>query len=372
MDRPRGEASLRAILAVLVVGLGSLLAYRAFGLATAAWREQSARAPKVAVPPGTLPVEEQQTVALFDNAVPSIVYVRTVADTSTSWLDEPRLGWVGGASGFVWESNYVVTSFHVVSDVITDRSGRQRLVVQLRDGTLGGATVVGVDVDADVAVLKVDIDPNQLKPIPLASSKQLRVGQRAYAIGNPLGREYTLTGGLISALDREIQSLNHRKIPGVIQTDAAVNPGNSGGPLLDSAGRLIGMIAAVEGQNLGFAIPSDTLNFVVPQLISRGRVQKAGLGLWFAADRFSEVFRRRVGIEHGVVVTQVQEGSVADRSGLKRGDVVATVDGVSIDDREGYLAIVDGRKIGETVALCVLRNGEEHRLQLILQERRPF
>ena len=281
-------------------------------------------------------------------------------------------GVVGGASGFVWESNYIVTCYHVVKDVIADDSGNRRLIVQLRDGSFGGASVVGVDEDTEVAVLKVDIEPKLLKPIPLASSKEIRVGQRAYAIGNPLGREYTLTGGLVSALDREIESINRRKIQGVVQTDAAVNPGNSGGPLLDSSGRLIGMIAAVQGQNLGFAIPADTLNLVVPDLIRYRRILKPGLGVQFFNDLNNEVYRRRHGIDHGLFVSGVAPGSLAEEVGLRRDDVVVAVDGVNIDDRESYLRLLDKRKIGDSVSLKIVQNGEERSLNVVLQERRPF
>jgi S1-C subfamily serine protease len=374
MSDHRNERVVRGALAILVVCLAGLFAYRIFDLLADSWRERAALAPKSMAPPAALQPDERQTVDLFDNAVPSIVYVRTIANTANSWLEEPRIGVVGGASGFVWESNYVVTSFHVVSDVLADRTGRRRLVVQLRDGSLFTAAVVGVDPDSDVAVLKVEIDPRQLKPIPLASSKSIRVGQRAYVIGNPFGREYTLTGGLVSALDREIESMTRRKIPGVIQTDAAVNPGNSGGPLLDSGGRLIGMVAAasIEGQNLGFAIPSDMLNAVVPDLIKHGRVQKAGLGVSFAADQFNQVFRRHVGIPHGMYISRVPEGSAAEKAGMQRNDVLAAVDGQPVDDRDGYYSLLDKRKIGDKVKLTLLRDGNQRQIDFILQERRPF
>jgi S1-C subfamily serine protease len=316
----------------------------------------------------------RSSLRLFENAVPSIVYVRTIANTSNDWNNEPRTGQVGGASGFVWESNFIVTCYHVVRDVVADETGNRRLLVQLRDGTFGGASVVGFDEDTEVAVLKVDIEPKFLKPIPLASSKEVRVGQRAYAIGNPLGREYTLTGGLVSALDREIETLNRLKIQGVVQTDAAVNPGNSGGPLLDSSGRLIGMVVATatNSQNIGFAIPADTLNLVVPELIRYRKILKPGLGVQFFNDLNNEVYRRRHGIDHGLFVSGVAPGSLAEEVGLRRDDVIVAVDGVNIDDRESYLRLLDKRKIGDSVSLKIVQNGEERSLGVTLQERRPF
>jgi S1-C subfamily serine protease len=370
----QNEKSLRICLAFLVVGLAGLLSVRVYDLLSHSWRDHLARSPKVVAPAGTLPADEQQTIQLFENAVPSIVYVRTIANTSNDWNNEPRTGQVGGASGFVWESNFIVTCYHVVRDVVADETGNRRLLVQLRDGTFGGASVVGFDEDTEVAVLKVDIEPKFLKPIPLASSKEVRVGQRAYAIGNPLGREYTLTGGLVSALDREIETLNRLKIQGVVQTDAAVNPGNSGGPLLDSSGRLIGMVVATatNSQNIGFAIPADTLNLVVPELIRYRKILKPGLGVQFFNDLNNEVYRRRHGIDHGLFVSGVAPGSLAEEVGLRRDDVIVAVDGVNIDDRESYLRLLDKRKIGDSVSLKIVQNGEERSLGVTLQERRPF
>ena len=370
----QSEKALRVCLGFLVVGLAALLTFRVYDLLSNSWRDHLARSPKTVARGGPLPADEQQTISLFDNAVPSIVYVRTIANTANSWFDEPKVGQVGGASGFVWESNYIVTCYHVVQDVLADDTGNRRLIVQLRDGTFGGATVVGFDEATEVAVLKVDIAPKDLKPIPLASSKEVRVGQRAYVIGNPLGREYTLTGGLVSALDREIESNNRPKIHGVIQTDAAVNPGNSGGPLLDSSGRLIGMIVATAAysQNIGFAIPADTLNAVVPDIIRNRRVMKPGLGVQFFGDQQCKKFRRQAEIDHGLVVAGVAQGSLAQEVGLRRGDVVVAVDGENVDDQESYLKLLDKRKIGDSVSLKVIQNGQERLLNVVLQERHPL
>ncbi|MCZ6452167.1 MAG: trypsin-like peptidase domain-containing protein, partial [Deltaproteobacteria bacterium] len=223
-------------------------------------------APREITPRGKLSVEESLTIALFRKASPSVVNITTLTvrrDVFTlNLLEIPE----GTGSGFVWDNaGHIVTNYHVIQNADVAQ-------VTLADQSTLKARRIGVAPDKDLAVLQIDVAKSRLRPIPIGSSNNLRVGQKVYAIGNPFGLDQTLTTGVISALGREIESVTRRPIRGVIQTDAAINPGNSGGPLLDSAGRLIGVntqIFSPSGASvgIGFAIPVDTVNRVVPQLI---------------------------------------------------------------------------------------------------------
>ena len=250
--------------------------------------------PRAVTPRGDLGADEIANIELFDRTAPSVVYVTTVVAGMRPFSREVEWNPIGAGSGFVWDKNYVVTNYHVVREVV--EKPLPRVVVQLKDLAFHPATVIGWSADHDLAVLKVDVAPDKLKPIKVGRSDGLRVGQRTYVIGNPLGQDYTFTTGIISALDRQIRALSNKMIEGVIQTDAAIYPGNSGGPLLDSAGRLIGVVTAVQAQeetsrkgdrfatraaNIGLAIPVDLVNAVVPELIKNGVIRRAGLGASF-------------------------------------------------------------------------------------------
>jgi S1-C subfamily serine protease len=226
--------------------------------------------PRVVTPRGDLAAEEKATIELFREASKSVVYIRTIAlrrDVFTLNVYEiPE----GTGSGFIWdEQGHIVTNYHVIRTASAAH-------VTLADNSTYNAQLVGVEPAKDLAVLQIDAPKRLLRPIPIGTSRDLLVGQTVFAIGNPFGLDQTLTTGIISALNREIQSVTRQPIQGVIQTDAAINPGNSGGPLLDSAGRLIGVNTAIYSPSgayagIGFAIPVDTVNQVVPQLIQQGR-----------------------------------------------------------------------------------------------------
>ncbi len=195
-------------------------------------------------PRGSLSSEETRSIEVFDKAAPSVVYVSTVGRVRR-WdilSDTVEISKVrdGTGSGFIWDrKGHIVTNFHVVRMVYAQRRDCE---VTFRDGSTFPAKIVGVAGDKDLAVLKVDMPEEKLallKPIALGTSRDLRIGQYAYAIGNPLGLDNTMTQGIVSAVNRKITALTGREIANVIQTDAPINPGNSGGPLLDSAGRLI-------------------------------------------------------------------------------------------------------------------------------------
>lgn len=268
--------------------------------------------PRAVTPRDDLTAQERSTIKVFREASPSVVYI-TTSDLGRDFLglnvfEIPR----GTGSGFIYDRDgHIVTNFHVI------REG-QRWRVRLADGSEWDADIVGYERDKDLAVLKIGAPREKLKPITLGSSSDLQVGQKVLAIGNPFGFDQTLTVGIVSALGREISAITGRKIHGVIQTDAAINPGNSGGPLLDSAGRLIGVntqIASPSGASagIGFAVPVDIVNDIVPDLIRYGKVRRPVLGVRIVDDR---VTSRLLGIR-GVLIDSVTEGSGAARVGLR-------------------------------------------------------
>ena len=272
----------------------------------------------------------------------------------------------------MWDENgYIVTNFHVVQNA-------QAAEVTLADGSTWRARPVGVEPDNDLAVLKIDAPRKHLLPISVGSSSGLEVGQKVFAIGNPFGLDQTLTTGVISGLGREIESVMRRPIQGVIQTDAAINPGNSGGPLLDSAGRLIGINTAIFSPSgayagIGFAVPVDVANRIVPQLIRYGKVEKPVLGITIADDNVV----RRFGFE-GVLILSVIPGSPADEAGLlptrrdvrgeiELGDIIVAIDNKKTSESKDLFRILDSRKIGDTVRLTVRRRDGEVEVDVKLQ-----
>src|SRR5713226_4104179 len=251
---------------------------------------------------GPLDEEEQKTIELYKNARPSVVHVTRLSvqrDFSTMNLEQiPE----GTGSGFIWDdAGHVVTNYHVV------RGADACQVALPDDQTPYNASVVGAFPDKDMAVLWIQAPKSKLQPIQIGRSSNLQVGQKAFAIGNPFGLDQSLTTGIVSALDREINAVTGRPIKGVIQTNAAINPGNSGGPLLDSGGLLIGMTTAIVSPSgasagIGFAIPVDEINRYVPEIIKHGKVTRPGLGVQLATDPKAV---RQVGTESGVVVRSV-------------------------------------------------------------------
>jgi S1-C subfamily serine protease len=252
--------------------------------------------------------------------------------------------------------------------------------VRLADETEWEAELVGSAPDKDLAVLKINAPESRLKPIALGTSNNLRVGQMVLAIGNPFGLDRTLTTGIVSALGREIRSVSGRPIQDVIQTDAAINPGNSGGPLLDSAGRLVGIntqIASTTGANagIGFAIPVDTVNRIVPQLIRHGHERRPGLGI----SLVPEVYARRWGFRTGAMILEVRPGSPAAEAGLqgtvvqRDGDVTQFGDVImKINDIEtpGIYALQDALErynVGDEVTVTFIRDDETRQAKLKLQ-----
>lgn len=276
----------------------------------------------------------------------------------------------GSGTGFIWDlRGHVVTNSHVVE-------GGEEIRVTLADQSTWRAQIVGLARDKDLAVLKIDVPTARLLAIPVGSSSDLSVGQKVFAIGNPFGLDQTLTTGVISGLGREIRSKTGRAIQDVIQSDAAINSGNSGGPLLDSAGRLIGVNTSIYSQSgdyagIGFAIPVDTVNRIVPQLLRHGRVIRPGFGVHIANDQIA----RQLGLE-GVLVLRVRPGSSAEKAGMQStkldeegttrlGDIIFEVDGRPVTKAEDLYETLEQHAVGETVSIKVRRNPRTAQEQIL-------
>ncbi len=279
----------------------------------------------------------------------------------------------GTGSGFVWDDlGHVITNNHVIK-------GASRAHVRLADGRTFEAELVGADPTHDIAVLRIGVPTDRPEPLPIGTSADLQVGQKVFAIGNPFGLDWTLTTGIVSALERELPEEGGQLIRGLIQTDAAINPGNSGGPLLDSAGRLIGMNTAIYSPSgayagIGFAVPVDAINRVAPQLIASGRYEPPGLGV--SVDPRADTLARRAGIE-GVLILGINSGTPAASAGLRParitadgrldpGDVIVGLGGSKVDSVEDLRAVLDLHRAGDTVSLTVLRDGEPVEIQVTL------
>jgi S1-C subfamily serine protease len=321
---------------------------------------------------GPLSADEQANIELFKRVSPSVVHITTLETQrellSMNVMQVPR----GAGTGFVWdERGHIVTNFHVIQ-------GGSAARVTLADQTSFPAKLVGAFPDRDLAVLKIDVPPGKLPPIAIGASRELQVGQRVYAIGNPFGLDQTLTRGIVSALNREIESFNNRTIRGVIQTDAAINPGNSGGPLLDSAGRLIGVntqIASPSGASagIGFSIPVDEVNRIVPRLIRDGRFSRPALGIGAGPPELA----RALNLPRGVPILQVGAGSPAARAGgqpfrrerngdVVAGDVITAINDEPVSDLDELLAQLERRAPGDSVTLTLWRSGKARKQAVTL------
>lgn len=327
--------------------------------------------PHPVVARGDFAGDEQNTIELFEAASASVVYITSIelrrSFFSLNIYEIPQ----GTGSGFIWDKDgRIVTNYHVIEDA-------NRVEVTLSDNSTWKATVVGVSQDKDIAVLQISASQSKLKPILIGESSNLRVGQKVYAIGNPFGLDHTMTTGIVSALGREIKSMNGRTIQDVIQTDAAINPGNSGGPLLDSAGRLIGVNTAIysptgTSAGIGFAVPVDIVNRVVPEIIRYGRAIKPGLGVTIANDSIA----RRLEIE-GVLLINVQPNSAAETAGLigtsQRGgeiilgDIIESINDESVSSYDELRNEFDKYHVGDKVTLGILRKDSRIRVQVELE-----
>jgi S1-C subfamily serine protease len=332
--------------------------------------------PREVVSRGELADVEKTNIAIYKKAKPSVVHITSIGIERDYWNMNVQEVPEGIGSGFVWdEGGHIVTNFHVIKDASAAH-------VTLADHTTWRASLVGAAADKDLAVLHIDAPKSKLRPIDIGKSEDLQVGQMAYAIGNPFGLDQTFTTGVISALGREIQSVTKRTIKNMIQTSAVINPGNSGGPLLDSAGRLIGVTTAIyspSGGNIGigFAIPVDEVNRVVPQLIKKGKLERPGLGVQILEDQSA----RELGVDKGALITRVYPNSPASRAGLRStrsvssglhrrirlGDIITAIDDNPVEKANDFFDILERKyKIGDTVTLTIVRDGEEQKVQATL------
>ncbi len=343
-------------------------------LLTAARHRQRVHDPNATPRPitqrGSLSVSEKATIKLFQQASPSVVYITTLRRDvfNLNMFDIPQ----GSGSGFVWDKDgHIITNYHVIQNA-------SRAQVTLADQSVWEAQLVGGAPSKDLAVLYIKAPRKKLKPIAIGTSRDLLVGQNVYAIGNPFGLDQTLTTGIISALGREISADNNRTITGVIQTDAAINPGNSGGPLLDSAGRLIGVNTAIyspSGSNagIGFAVPVDTVNRVVPQLIRHGQIIRPGLGIRIADDATAQ----RLSLP-GVLILQSEPGSAAQTAGLRGtrrdrrgrlilGDIIVGIGTQLVKTSNDLLNVLENQQAGDTVTVDIVRGDNRLRIPVTLQ-----
>ncbi len=345
--------------------------------------------PLTSLPPSACaPTLEEEIVRVYDSAGPGVVNI-TNRSYAYDFFFRP-VPQEGTGSGFVYDAEgHIVTNYHVIE-------GADELYVTLPNETTVRADVVGSDPSNDLAVLKIDVPPDALHPVPLGESGNLRVGQFVVAIGNPFGFERTLTVGVISALGRVIESPDRSFIGEIIQTDAAINPGNSGGPLLDLSGRIVGVNTAIVSPSqasagIGFAVPADTVRRVVPELITRGYYPHPWLGInyvWNLTPDRAQLLRQvgmDVPVERGVLIIETARGGPADKAGLRGGqrqvrigrtilpiggDILTAIDGQPIATDQDLGRYLDLRtQVGQTVQVTVWREGKELTVPVVLAER---
>ena len=331
--------------------------------------------PRPPAAPDEIPLspEEAVNVAVYERNNRSVVNITTRGSRPDRFflLDVPMEG--SGSGTIIDDAGHVLTNYHVIE-------GARQVAVTIYDGNTYDATLVGADPIYDVAILRIDVPEESLYPAELGDSSRLKVGMRVFAIGNPFGLERTMTTGIISSLNRSLQVRGNRTIKSIIQIDAAVNPGNSGGPLLDSRGRLIGMntaIASSTGQNsgVGFAIPVNLVTRVVPQLIRHGRVIRPEIGILKVYET-----------DEGLLISQLAPGGPAEAAGLRgprivqtrRGvfvvervdrsaaDLIVAVDGDPVENTDDFLGSIERLKPGDTVQITIVRDGRRTDVPVVL------
>ncbi len=329
--------------------------------------------PRAVAQRSDLDVDERRTIELFRSASASVVYITTQVQRMDYWTRNVFEVPQGTGSGFLWDDRgHVVTNYHVVQNADTAKVtvGEQEY----------DASLVGAAAEHDLAVLRIRAPQAHLVPLRIGTSADLQVGQKVFAIGTPFGLDHTLTTGIVSALGRTIQSAANTSIDDAIQTDAAINPGNSGGPLLDSSGRLIGVNTAIYSPSgasagIGFAVPVDVVNRIVPQLVAHGRVIRPRLGIGMD-EALSAAVTRRLGVE-GVLIRDVDEGSGAAAAGLRStrlsrgtvvpGDIIQEIDGKPVRSQNDLLSRLGAYQAGDTVSLTVWSEGRTRKVSVRLQ-----
>jgi S1-C subfamily serine protease len=341
-------------------------------------------APYAAPVTTTADSEEQTVIDVYARVSPAVVYITSrIVVQDFFWGTQQQ---EGTGSGFVLDQEgHIITNNHVVENA-------DQVVVTLSDDTSVEATTVGTDPGNDVAVLKIDVAPEKLHPVELGTSADLRVGQRAIAIGNPFGLDRTLTTGVISSLGRPLdEGQGQATIYNVIQTDAAINPGNSGGPLLDSKGRVIGINTAIYSPSggsvgVGFAVPVDTVRRVVDSILTKGYYPHPSLGVSGLTIVPELAQALELSVERGMLITAVESGGAGERAGLRGGqrrvriggyivpiggDILTGIDGVKIRETGDLMQYLETKtEVGQVVSVTFMRDGKEQTVQATLGETR--
>jgi S1-C subfamily serine protease len=370
---PRRESGLTKVLAVLLLIVAGALVVTVIQQRRQPQHYMSVEPRPISQrPDDKLGADEQATIDVFSKFSRSVVHVTNIAVRQNRFTMDVTAIPQGTGTGFVWDQDGdIVTNFHVVEHA-------DRAEVTLNDGTAYPAKILGVAPDKDLALLHIDAPPQKLLPLPIGQSANLKVGQKVMAIGNPFGLDQTLTTGVISGLGREIKSVTQRPISDVIQTDASINPGNSGGPLLDSSGRLIGINTAIfslsgASAGIGFAVPVDTVNAIVPRLLKDGKVTRPGLGISTASDQVAQRFR-----VDGVIVAEVAPDGAAARAGIEGarrtpdgdelGDVIVGIDHTEIHRLDDLYKALESHRVGDTVDVTLQNRRQRRTVKATLQE----
>ena len=321
--------------------------------------------------PDTISTDDQALLDSYSQAVIDVVdrVGPAVVRLAVRNGDPARPGQSRGGSGsgvIVAPDGLILTNSHVAG-------AASRIEVTTADGQDLHARLVGDDPDTDLALIRID-EPATLPSAQLGDSKRLKRGQLVIAIGNPLGFESTVTTGVVSALGRSLRSRNGRLIDDVIQTDAALNPGNSGGPLVSSSGEVVGINTAVimGAQGICFAVAANTASFVLGELVRHGRVRRAFIGIAAQQTAIPPLRRRAAGLaqDRAVMISTVEPDSAAERAGLRPGDIIVALDGVTIAGADDLVRALTGDKIGRSVAFDVLRGTERLTVAAVPRERR--
>ena len=390
MTNSFGRSAVLVLTAVLLIALGFVIGTAILPGQASPLVEPIASAPiqePVSFTETQLSETEQHLAQLYHQISPSVVSINVVASAgrSTEFFPQDEGFSYGSGSGFVIDQQgHIVTNNHVVD-------GATSIEVNFFDGTLARGEIVGLDPDSDLAVIKVDLPAEQLQPITFADSDRLVIGQSAIAIGSPFGQRWTLTTGIVSALDRRITGLTNYAIGSVIQTDAAINPGNSGGPLLNLQGQVIGVNSQIisrsrSNSGVGFAIPSNLVQRVITELLNNGRVSYSYLGI--GGDDITLDLIEQLNLPNntqGVVVGRVEPNTPASQAGLRNPGNLRTVNGITVPSSADIIVAINGEPIsdfsslvaylasntrpGDTVNLTVLRDGQQVTLPLTLQAR---
>lgn len=322
--------------------------------------------------PGYLLPDEVNTIKLFQKHGAAVININSMRVQRQLFSFDTMEVPAGTGTGFIWNAEgYLITNFHVIQDAT-------KIVVSFKNGKTAPAKVVGVEPRKDIAVLKVSLPAGfDFAPFSLANTNELLVGQKVVAVGSPFGLDQTVTTGIISALGRSIVGIGNVTIRDMIQTDASINPGNSGGPLLDSRGYLLGMNTMIfsgsgSSAGIGFAVPANTINRTVGEIIKYGRVKQPGIGISAFADNVT----RRLG-QRGVLIMEVFENGPAEKAGLRGtmrnkygeiliGDLIVEIDDAKVETYDDLYVVFDQKKIGDEVAVTIIRDGKKQKTKIKL------